>query len=115
MNYKGELKGFPKEVVEKMLERQVDQGNERDVTVFEQCKSSTKFADGFDWDESVEGHDFWNSVLYRRSFNVFFEKYPILPHLSYSQITNALKELEGKAIITAESVEGKIVYTIEKI
>jgi len=31
--YKGQIKDFPTEVVEKMLERQVDQGNKRDVTV----------------------------------------------------------------------------------
>lgn len=37
MKYKGELEGFP-EVVEKMLERQVEQGNKRDVSVFERSK-----------------------------------------------------------------------------
>ena len=34
MEYKGELKGFPHEVVEKMLDRQEEQGNERDVRLY---------------------------------------------------------------------------------
>ena len=31
----GDIKGFPIEVVQKMVERQVEQGNKADVTVFQ--------------------------------------------------------------------------------
>lgn len=66
--YKGELEGFPDEVVEKMLEYQ---RNKRDVTVFEKnCKS------GFDWDRTPEKYNFWCDVIINRNFNLFFEKYP---------------------------------------
>jgi len=69
--YKGQLEGFPKEVVEKMLERQEEQGNERDVSVFEEGK----FA-GFYFEDTEEGRYFWDDVIRNRNFNVFFEKYP---------------------------------------
>ena len=35
LEYGGEIKDFPPEIVEKMLEKQVEQGNKRDVSVFE--------------------------------------------------------------------------------
>lgn len=74
--YSGELKGFPTEVVEKMLERQVDQGNKPKVKVFEKCISADIDGGGFSWINTIEGHDFWNSVLCLQNFDIFFEKYP---------------------------------------
>lgn len=74
MEYKGEIAGFPQEVVEKMLERQVEQGNKIDVTVFEEDKLCISRA--FYWKDSVEGHNFWHEVITERNFDVFFEKYP---------------------------------------
>lgn len=71
MEFKGELKGFPREVVEKMLERQVEQGYERDLIVFEECEY-----DGFVWGKSIEKHYFWCKVILEKDFNLFFEKYP---------------------------------------
>ena len=70
-NYKGEIKDFPTEIVEKMLAHQVKQGNERDVSVFEKRRT-----DGFRWDLTVEGCAFWKSVILAKKFDVFFEKYP---------------------------------------
>lgn len=40
--FKGDLKGFPSEVVEKMLERQVEQGSKRDVKIFEVSSDADK-------------------------------------------------------------------------
>ena len=74
--YKGELEGFPPEIVEKMLEKQVEQGNKRDVTVFEDLIHISGFNGGFTWDNTQEGWDFWNKVLRDKHFNIFFEKYP---------------------------------------
>lgn len=70
----GEIKDFPIEVVEKMIERQVEQGNEADVRVFQEHKTS--YSPGFDWDETVEGFGFWNSIIDEKNFDLFFEKYP---------------------------------------
>lgn len=76
MEYKKELEGFPTEVVEKMLERQVEQRNQRDVTVFELAKRAGRGIKGFCWEETVEGHYFWERVILHKDFDVFFEKYP---------------------------------------
>lgn len=67
----GELEGFPIEVVQKMVERQVEQKNEADVRVFQKILET-----GFLWSESVEGWDFWNDVIPNRNFDTFFKRYP---------------------------------------
>lgn len=76
MKYKEKLEGFPEEVVEKMLERQVEQGNKRDVSVFECHKSASINSGGFYWSESEEGNSFWEEVISNKNFDVFFERYP---------------------------------------
>jgi hypothetical protein len=74
--FNGDLKGFPEEVVEKMLERQVEQGNPRDVAVFEGEKLSGKYQGGFDWYSTEEGDTFWRKIIEFESFDTFFERYP---------------------------------------
>ena len=76
MEYKGELKGFPHEVVEKMLDYQEEHGNERDVSVFEGMRRTLSFDGGFNWDETIEGHIFWDNVISYKNFDLFFERYP---------------------------------------
>ena len=73
--FTGELEGFPKEIVQKMVERQVEQGNEPDYKIFEEEKSAFKKIKGFDWMESKEGYDFWKEVIYKH-FKLFYEIYP---------------------------------------
>lgn len=72
---RNELHGFPQEVIDKMLERQVEQGNERDVTVFEQncCAGGSR---GFIWTDTPEKGGFWEQVIEKRNFDLFFERYP---------------------------------------
>lgn len=74
--YKGQLEGFPKEVVEKMIERQVEQGNPRDVSVFEKRRTIDKGHLGFTWVTTDEGGDFWDSVIEYKDFDLFFKRYP---------------------------------------
>jgi hypothetical protein len=74
--YKGQLEGFPREVVEKMLERQVEQGNKRDVKLFESFAERSKYVGGFKWHGTREGQEFWGKVIVRRDFDLFFERYP---------------------------------------
>ena len=74
--YKGQIKDFPQEIVEKMLERQVDHGNVRDVSVFEHNFDATTDTGGFSWAATQEGHDFWNEVLFKEDFDLFFKRYP---------------------------------------
>jgi hypothetical protein len=74
--YKGQLEGFPKEIVEKMLEEQEKQGNKRDVSVFERILSTSYSNGGFTWDLTKENNQFWKEVLEDKNFTLFFEKYP---------------------------------------
>lgn len=81
--FKGQLEGFPEEVVEAMLNEQVAQGNKRDVSVFEECRHRDKNNGGFDFDRSriIDGdglvnHRFWASVIFRKDFDLFFKHFP---------------------------------------
>lgn len=76
MNYKGDIKDFPQEIVEKMLEKQVQQGNKKNVEVFEIDKISQKYVGGFTWRNTEEGFEFWENVILFEKFDLFFEKYP---------------------------------------
>ena len=74
--YKGQLKGFPKEVVEKMLDEQEAQGNKRSIRVFEEYVNSSRGWKGFDWLDTEAGIPFWEEVITNRNFTLFFERYP---------------------------------------
>lgn len=74
--YGGDIADFPIEVVDRMLECQVEQGNKRDVTVFERDRMSNIKDGGFYFRETKEGETFWVVVIWHRQFDVFFKKYP---------------------------------------
>lgn len=76
MEYKGDLKDFPQEIVEKMLERQAEQGNSRDVSIFEVEITADRRNGGFSWISSPEGHNFWHDVIRHKDFETFFNLYP---------------------------------------
>lgn len=76
MNYNGQLTGFPTEIVEKMLENQEIQGNQKNITVFEEYAARGREYGGFTWENTVEGHVFWRRVIGDLNFSVFFERYP---------------------------------------
>lgn len=72
---KGDLEGFPKEIISRMLECQVEQGNKRDVTVFERNVYSALDQGGFDWDTTIEKGIFWSEVISANNLKLFFKKY----------------------------------------
>ena len=72
----GKIKDFPIEVVQKMCENQVAQGNEFNPKVFQEVSQSGLKAGGFDWCETKDGDYFWFKVICQQDFNLFFEKYP---------------------------------------
>lgn len=72
----GDIAGFPIEVVRKMVEEQVRQGNKADVGVFQKCTDSDKKHGGFEWDDTEDGFEFWDMVVLHKEFDEFFEKYP---------------------------------------
>ena len=117
----GQLEGFPIEIVQKMVERQVEQRNPADVTVFQKHKCTGRVFKGFEWVETDEGIDFWNDVIRYENFHVFFEKYPkevtsetegpkdeIDPHVYYRGVWNRGDEI----ISELEKLGGKNDYGI---
>lgn len=74
----GDLENFPIEVVEKMLIEQFKQLGKTDIAVFQEYKCSDIQRDGFHWEDTIEGHYFWNDVIRGKKFDVFFERYPKL-------------------------------------
>lgn len=70
----GDLIGFPIEVVQMMILRQVEQGNDADVRIFQLDRVNG--SSGFVWSRTEEGQDFWSDVIGDRDFDIFFARYP---------------------------------------
>jgi len=67
---------YPPEIIELMLKRQEEQDNPRDIVPFLKSIDRCKNNGGFDWNKTIERHTFWERVLIRLKFDVFYEKYP---------------------------------------
>lgn len=98
----GDIKGFPIEVVQKMVELQVEQGNKADIFVFQKRRSAGRSCGGFDFDSSIEGQYFWNQVINIGNFDIFYERYHS-KNVYYrgvegrgDEIIEALEKLGGK-------------------
>ena len=119
----GDIKDFPIEVVEKMIEEQVKQGNCPNVEVFQKYGSADVSDDGFTWGNTEDGDDFWMAVIDECNFDLFFEKYPKKnkPNLVYiagnSEIgIDIIKTLEKYGGINEHNYKGErddVVYYIE--
>jgi hypothetical protein len=106
--FKGELKGFPEEVVNKMLDYQEMQGNKRDVKVFEEDNTAGVFFNGFTWGNTPDGKDFWKQVIGHKNFDIFFQKYPKNGYPKIMYVGHNKRQIEAKEkkrIVLAE-VEG---------
>ena len=65
----GDIAGFPIEVVRKMVEEQVRQGNKADVSIFQECAHKVKKSGGFEWKETdmeyISGYvDYFRKIGY---------------------------------------------------
>jgi hypothetical protein len=76
--YKGELTNVPHPIVEKMCYYQKKQGNTEDHTIFENTIRRGHSRGGFNWADTPEGDDFWDSVINKQNWDLYFEKYPAL-------------------------------------
>lgn len=65
------IEGFPIEVVEKMLEKQKEQKGKANIKILQDI-----ICGAFQWDITSEGFNFWDSVILRKDFSLFFTKYP---------------------------------------
>lgn len=79
----GGIKNFPIEVIEKMIEEQVRQGNLPNVEVFQENATSNVKHGGFDWYKSDDGSLFWTKIIEGVNFELFFERYPKKAKLVY--------------------------------
>lgn len=79
----GGIKDFPIELVDKMIEEQVKQGNKADVEVFQKNITTDAEDGGFDWDKTDDDIDFWQEVIGEGNFDLFFKKYPKKANLVY--------------------------------
>lgn len=59
----GEIESFPIEIVQKMVDYQVAQGNKADVTVFQKSAIASRVDGGFNWSETKEYMDLMD-ILY---------------------------------------------------
>ena len=71
-----DLKGFPVGVVIRMLEEQEKQGNKPDIKVFQKNCCAGWNDNGFEWDDTEDGEDFWEGVISYDDYDKFFKEYP---------------------------------------
>ena len=112
-----ELENFPIEVVEKMLQKQYKQANKIDISVFQKNRCSDIQHDGFRWEDTIEGHEFWSKVIRYEKFDVFFERYPKLSKNVYiygddKLYENVIKTLEKRGGINAKGLLGNSDYAV---
>lgn len=94
---KGEIKDFPLEVVQKMVERQYEQTGKCDVKVFQNQKYASSYEDGFRWSQTPEGHNFWRGVISQCLFDLFFTKYPKYYYIKRTSETK-IKDIISKLV-----------------
>lgn len=109
---KGEIEYFPIEVVSKMVNRQVEQGNTPNVKVFQINPSASFYKGGFAWDMTVEGYDFWFKVIVHDMFDMFFKKYPEKAVVSDEMDSNPTNT---KLEVTMEQIAEKFGVSVEDL
>ena len=107
----GDLENFPIEVVEKMLQRQYEQVNKMDISIFQAYKCSDVQNNGFRWGDTTEGYEFWCDVIRFKRFDRFFERYPKSSKNVYifgddKLYKNVIKTLEKRGGINATKFLG---------
>ena len=105
----GEIKGFPIEVVQEMVNEQVRQGNNANVSEFQKAAANGFRYGGFTWERAVRGKDFWNEVIYNKNFNLFFQKYP-KKQSSHEQKCISIEVPDGYEIDKEKSTFTNIVF-----
>ena len=88
---KGDISGFPLDIVQRMVEYQVKQGNKADVAVFQQAKDAGRDSGGFTWSNTIEASTFWGSIINGKMFYLFSDNaYPKVMEVSnHHDFTNS--------------------------
>ena len=69
-DFNGQLKGFPKSIVNRMLDYQEAHGNIRDIGIFIKNREANRAEGGFSWRHTLEGVCYWAAVIN----DTYFEK-----------------------------------------
>ena len=102
---KGDLKGFPKEIIARMLECQKNQWNKIDVSVFERNRIAGEAFKGIVWVQTKEGFDFWNDIIRFKNFTLFFEKYPKKDNPQNFKINDKVYDILLKEVGVVQNIE----------
>jgi hypothetical protein len=115
----GQIKGFPIEIVQRMVDCQIEQGNKADVSVFQRKKSAGAAMGGFDWHRTKEGEAFWIEV-FEWNFDDFWKMYPKPNKKVYyrgdekrgNEIIKALEKLGGHNLCRFHGKSKTVYYFI---
>lgn len=72
----GKIADFPMEVVERMVYEQINQRQKPNPTVFAIKDSAAPGEGGFSWAATEDGYAFWEKVISKKDWDLFFSKYP---------------------------------------
>ena len=105
----GEIAGFPKRVVQAMVDEQVRQGNPANPIVFAGERVAGKSQGGFTWIESALGN-YWSDIILEGKFHLIpkREKPSIAPEMAGGQ--NSDERVEPHAIIQHMLAKGMDVW-----
>ena len=105
----GEIAGFPKRVVQAMVDEQVRQGNPANPIVFAGERVAGKSQGGFTWIESALGN-YWSDIIRGKKFHLIpkREKPSIAHEMAGGQ--NSDERVEPHAIIQHMLDKGMVVW-----
>ena len=61
-------------IADRMMQCQKEQGNVPNLNVFLKCPSVGSYRGGFNWSDTKEGHDYWDTLLADKLSNHYLYK-----------------------------------------
>lgn len=113
--YKEELPSFMDLPLDVQIEA-VKRSQSKSLIPFLKCRDASFSGGGFDWDETPEGWDFWNSVLVEGDTDLFYKQFKSKQHESRLQeqesplrggsreFTSGVRSRVNKARVTVSSL-----------
>ena len=65
---------FPIEIQERIMDCQEEQGNKRDISVFDKHKGAGVENGGFTWKDTEEKLSFWAEIINSNQFENFYKR-----------------------------------------
>lgn len=98
-----DIRNFPIEIVQKMCECQVEQGNVFSPEIFQFNRHAEKSMGGFDWYATDEGHDYWDSIIDEEMFHLFeADSNPSTVYLVYYSTGNVHYNTQHEIFVTKD-------------